>query len=353
MFFLEQYGGSMKQKACLLLICALVVVLPSLAFAAKTHKVRKNESVYSLARKYQVSVDDIRTANNLAGTLIRKGDVLVIPPRAQATAVASAGGAGATYKVRKGDSLHKIARKAGVSVDELRRLNSLKGTALRVGQVLALRAAEPQVAEPSNRSSRKYTARFRELFSEESNELTLAELADFDPDRPVDLSQSITLKDDNADLLKKKAFGFLGIRYRFGGNSRNGLDCSSFVQQVFREMDIRLPRTAREQFVVGDQVPMGELRKGDLLFFRTYASFPSHVGIYLGDNKMIHASSRDRRVVVSRMNTPYYRSRFIGAKRISSINDELPMFDELLLGVEEETEEQIVGNDTLGVSLNN
>jgi hypothetical protein len=77
------------------------------------------------------------------------------------------------------------------------------------------------------------------------------------------------------------------------------------------------------------------------------------VGIYLGDNKMIHASSRDRRVVVSRVNTPYYRSRFIGAKRIASINGELPMFDDLLLGVEEEAEEQVISNDTLGISLNN
>lgn len=342
----------MKQTASLLLICALILILPSLAFAAKTHKVRKNETVYSLARKYRVSVDDIRSANNLVGTQLRKGDVLVIPPRAL-SASSETTPAGTTYKVRKGDTLQKIARKTGVSQAELKRLNGLKGKKLRNGQILALREADAQEAENTARSARKYTARVKELFSEESNELTLAELADFDPDRPVDLSQSITLKDDNADILKKKAFGFLGIRYRFGGNSRNGLDCSSFVQQVFREMDIRLPRTAREQFVVGDQVLTGDLRKGDLLFFRTYASFPSHVGIYLGDNKMIHASSRDRRVVVSRMDTSYYRSRFIGAKRIARINGELPIFDDILLGVEEETEEQILSNDTLGVSLNN
>jgi cell wall-associated NlpC family hydrolase len=342
----------MKQKASLLLICALILLTPALAFAAKTHEVRKNETIYSLAHRYRVSVDDIRSANNLVGTQIRKGERLVIPPRAQ-TASSDTSASARTYKVRKGDTLTKIARKTGVSLAELKRLNSMKGKKLSPGQLLALREVTVQEEQLATRSTRKHTARFKEIFSEEQGELTLAELADFDPDRPVDLSKSLSLKDDNADILKNKAYGFLGIRYRFGGSSRNGIDCSSFVQQVFREMDIRLPRTAREQFVVGDQVPISELRKGDLVFFRTYASFPSHVGIYLGNNKMIHASSRERQVVVSTMNTPYYRSRFIGAKRIASINGELPMYDDLLLGVVEETEDEVLRNDTLGVSLNN
>jgi hypothetical protein len=66
------------------------------------------------------------------------------------------------------------------------------------------------------------------------------------------------------------------------------------------------------------------MRKGDLLFFRTYARFPSHVGIYLGDGKMIHASSRSRRVVVTSIDHPYYRKRFIGAKRIDLLDVEQP-----------------------------
>lgn len=342
----------MKQRLQVLLICALILLTPALSFAAKTHKVRKNETIHSLARKYRVSVDDIKSANNLVGTQIRKGTVLIIPPRVQGV-TADAPAVASTYKVKKGDTLTKISRKTGVSIAELKRLNSVDGKRLQLGQLLALRGSDATCDERSSKGSRSYTARFKELFSDEQDELTLAELTDFDPDRPVDLSKSITLKDDNADLLKRKAFGFLGIRYRFGGNSRNGLDCSSFVQQVFREMDIKLPRTAREQYVVGDQVATGDLKKGDLLFFRTYASFPSHVGIYLGDNKMIHASSKDRRVVVSRMNTQYYRSRFIGAKRIASINGEFPMIDDLLLGVEEETDEDALTNDTLGVSINN
>lgn len=109
---------------------------------------------------------------------------------------------------------------------------------------------------------------------------------------------------------------FLGTPYQFGGDGQAGIDCSSLVQQVFNEHGISLPRTALEQSKVGKEVTDGELREGDLLFFHTYASYPSHVGIYLGDGKMIHASSGSGKVTVSDINSDYYRSRFTGAKRV-------------------------------------
>jgi len=183
-------------------------------------------------------------------------------------------------------------------------------------------------------------------FSEKDFEQSLAELTDPDPDKPEDLSKSPELKTDNTEMLRTTAYVFLGTRYRFGGSSKNGMDCSSFVQKVFRKLEVPLPRTAREQFEIGNEVSPGDLQKGDLIFFRTYAHFPSHVGIYLGNNRMIHASSRDRRVVISPMNTPYYRARFIGAKRIAKINPETFKFDDLIAGVEETSAEDTKINET-------
>jgi len=119
------------------------------------------------------------------------------------------------------------------------------------------------------------------------------------------------------DEIGRTAAQFLGTPYRFGGEGANGIDCSSFVQQVFHEHQIDLPRTAREQIKMGSDVAQGDLKKGDLVFFQTYASYPSHVGIYLGDGKMIHASSGKGEVTVSDMNSDYYRSRFLGAKRVA------------------------------------
>lgn len=117
--------------------------------------------------------------------------------------------------------------------------------------------------------------------------------------------------------IEATAAGYLGTPYRFGGEGRDGIDCSSFVQRVYLEHRVELPRTAREQIQVGREVAQEELRKGDLVFFQTYASYPSHVGIYLGDGKMIHASSERGEVTISDMNSEYYRSRYLGAKRVA------------------------------------
>lgn len=119
------------------------------------------------------------------------------------------------------------------------------------------------------------------------------------------------------EKISETAAQYLGTPYRFGGEGGDGIDCSSFVQQVFHANRIDLPRTAREQINVGADVAPGDLRKGDLVFFQTYASYPSHVGIYLGDGKMIHASSGKGEVAISDMNSDYYRPRYLGAKRVT------------------------------------
>lgn len=345
----------MTSSLKIVIISVLLLTTPSLVLAAKTHRVKKNETLYSLAKKYHVSVDELKAANNQVHNHIKSGDVLVIPPRSTAAGAEGHGKSSRpkaeTYRVKKGDTLTRISKKTGVSVKELKRLNSLAKNRVKPGQVLALREATV-AEEPAPRVAKRVILRNSDLFNEKDYEQSLAELTDPDPSQPVDLTKNLELKTDNVKMLKSKAYGFLGIRYRFGGSSRNGIDCSSFVQQVFREMDVSLPRTAREQFEVGNEVSPGDLQKGDLVFFRTYASYPSHVGIYLGNSKMIHASSRDRRVVVSTMNTPYYRSRFIGAKRIAKINPETFRFDDLMAGIEEESADDALRNDTLDVGLN-
>jgi cell wall-associated NlpC family hydrolase len=116
---------------------------------------------------------------------------------------------------------------------------------------------------------------------------------------------------------------FLGIPYRFGGESLKGIDCSAFVQRVFRHFNVDLPRTARQQFKAGIKVSKNELHIGDLIFFHTYAKYPSHVGIYIGEGKMIHASSRYRQVSISDWEHPYYKKRFIGVIRIPEIENAL------------------------------
>ena len=337
----------MVRKAGLLLM-AFSLSIPTAAFAAKTHKVKKHETIASLAKKYHVPESDLKEVNNRLNSKIKVGDLLIIPPRGSKTAIAnSIIDPAATHRVKKGDTLTRISQKTGVSVAELKRLNGLSKGRLKPGQILALYDNDAGV-KPDKLAAVKPSLRYADLMNDKEYQKSLAELLEQDPVNLQD-QEAADFKTDNVKNLQTKAFGFLGTRYRFGGTSRNGLDCSSFVQQVFNEMQVSLPRTAREQFVLGDIVARGDMQKGDLVFFSTYASFPSHVGIYLGDNRMIHASSRERRVVISSLDTPYYRSRFIGAKRISKIVPESFNLDELMLGVEEEISADAQKNDLLAI----
>lgn len=119
-----------------------------------------------------------------------------------------------------------------------------------------------------------------------------------------------------------KAFSLLGTPYKFGGNSpEKGLDCSGFVKHVYKEsVGLALPRTARDMSRTGQEIGAHELRPGDLVFFNTRKQPFSHVGIYAGDGRFLHASSRKhRQVTISRMDTSYWASRFNGARRVLSL----------------------------------
>ncbi len=330
-------------------ICLILLSLPQLVLASKSHVVRKKESLQSIARKYHVSVDELKTVNNLTASHVSKGTRLIIPSHAESKQKKETASARQdTYKVSKGDTLPKIAKKTGLRIADIRALNGLKGNKVKPGQVLTLVAADT-VSRSANTD--KLQLINKDLLNEQEMTDTLAELTDLESDRPVDLAKTLEAS-QGINSLKKSAYSFLGARYRFGGSSRSALDCSSFTQQVFREQSVILPRTAREQFYVGNEVMRGDLKKGDLVFFQTYARFPSHVGIYLGNRKMIHASSREHRVVISSMDTPYYLSRYLGARRMTNTASDAINFNDLLLGVEEENESEILSNDTLGVSLN-
>jgi cell wall-associated NlpC family hydrolase len=122
------------------------------------------------------------------------------------------------------------------------------------------------------------------------------------------LSRTTTI----AKNLTRDALRFLGTPYVFGGTTASGFDCSGFVQHVFAMLGMSLPRTADAQYYAGSRIK-GGMKTGDLVFFQTYEPGPSHVGIYLGNGKFVHASSHG--VMVSNLSDSYWSSRYLGAKR--------------------------------------
>jgi len=124
-----------------------------------------------------------------------------------------------------------------------------------------------------------------------------------------------------AQDLATRALDLLGIRYKWGGTSpKSGLDCSGLVQFVFQEVTgVTLPRSARELSRIGDKVSLAELKPGDLVFFNTRRFAYSHVGIYLGDNRFIHAPRRGREVEVAAIDAGYWAKHFDGARRLMGV----------------------------------
>ena len=109
---------------------------------------------------------------------------------------------------------------------------------------------------------------------------------------------------------------FEGVPYVWGGSSPNGFDCSGFVQYVYAQNGIQLPRTADYQANVGQWVDKSQLQPGDLVFFAGDYVNVSHVGIYVGDGKMIHASSGKRRIDYDDLSRPYRVDHYHSARRV-------------------------------------
>ncbi len=257
------------------------------------HIVKRGDTLFSLSKKHSVSIDELKEINNLRSARLRIGQKLLVKrtgPR--------------DYTVQKGDNIWKIARKFNIDHDELMDINAFETDLLKPGQKILL---EPDVGyEPKNYES------------------ILSQSVRLDPEVHVEDGVKKTSESEASGLkelnMKERLILFakklLDIPYRFGGSSLLGIDCSAYVQKVYSLIGIDLPRSARAQFSEGNPVDKEDLSIGDLVFFRTYASFPSHVGIYLGNNLFIHASSRGKRVTIDSLETPYYFKRFIGAKRL-------------------------------------
>lgn len=166
------------------------------------------------------------------------------------------------------------------------------------------------------------TSLAREVLSENAAGITL-----YSADDSKDAAQPNTQTSDSTQTnswqnkvqeVLINAFSLTGIQYKYGGNSPStGFDCSGFVRYVFHNAaNLTLPPTARAISQIGKSVKKDELQPGDLVFFNTLKKAFSHVGIYIGDNKFIHAPSTGKTVRVESMQDGYWASRFEGAQRL-------------------------------------
>ena len=138
----------------------------------------------------------------------------------------------------------------------------------------------------------------------------------FSPVMGDDKAEASTL---TVEQLQTTAKQFLGVKYRYGGTSTAGFDCSGYVRHVYNQIGVSLPRTSQSMYGTGTAVNKADLKAGDLVFFNTSGRGISHVGIYIGGNKFIH-SMTSKGVAITDINDKWYwGSRYVGAKRVASV----------------------------------
>ena len=283
----------MKRLLTALVALAVLAAIPAVSLADATHVVRKGDTLGKIARSHHVSVAKIQEANALEGTRLSVGTKLVIPGgKAQSKRRKDSSGKSKPVTVPASTPAEEPPPGAQLSLAET------QGPTLHTGTWKP--PSEAELAELA-----------RAVRTADTASPTVAAVPD-----GAEAPKASKAEESIKDRLLRVAHRMLAVPYRFGGTTLWGLDCSGFVQKAFAFLDLGLPRTAREQFREGAKIAKADLSPGDLVFFRTYAKYPSHVGIYLGDNRFVHASSRERKVTVESLDTPYYVKRYIGAKRL-------------------------------------
>jgi len=258
----------------------LLIGLPALS--AQTYTVRQGDSAWKIAKRLGVSTATFLAANHLTErSVLHPGQSLVVPERGQAQAgSAPAPGKPTTYTVKRGDTLGAIARRHGLSVAALARENGITNPhRIRAGRTLRMPSASAARGRPA----------------------------------PPNTAGA---ENASGSALVDTALGYRGVPYRWAGMTTRGMDCSGLVARVLLSHGIRAPHSSRELYKLGTAVSRDQLQAGDLVFFNTRGRGISHVGIYMGDGKFVHASSSGGKVKTDRLDTGYYQRRYVGARRV-------------------------------------
>ena len=348
------------------------------------HTVVSGESIYSIAKKYDVSESEIYELNPKSkGALLQLKTVLLIPNKKSKSKnnkeVSSTKNSNETHIVESGESLYKIAKKYDISLEKLKELNpDIKPESIQIGDKIVVSAKKEketpkekkpketktvvaEVANPVNmdpnlctdelgnkvhtvikgetlyKLSKKYKVSVRDL--EEMNPEIVAnlpigyevvikkgniELENHQKDiveAPKVIEELSPENMSKAEFLIAKASQHLGTRYRGGGTTSAGFDCSGLMFSTFKHIDMTLPRSSSSMAVgAGYKIDRSQAQKGDLIFFTTNGRGSiNHVGMITeinGDEiKFIH-SSVQAGVIISSTEEPYYKRRFIQINRV-------------------------------------
>ena len=294
--------------------------------STSTYKVGKGDTLYSISRKVNATVADIKKWNGLSTDNIALGQQLkingaktvvsshTVPTKKTVSTTTAASTTkitapsnlnSLTYKVVKGDSLSKIATKFHVTVANLKKWNNLNSDIIYIGQVLNLNVA-PGAEEPkTSLNSNKVVKSDQTIVTKLDKEVSIKT-------NPQAISLLTYTKVINA------AKSLIGTPYVFGGNTPTGFDCSGFVKYVYSKAGFNIARKSSNDYFMNDTTTVTNPVPGDVIFFKnTYIEGISHMGIYIGNDQFIHAGSSG--VQITKLSYDYWKTKFVAYKRFNVV----------------------------------
>nr|WP_294938017.1 peptidoglycan endopeptidase [uncultured Flavobacterium sp.] len=294
------------------------------------HTVASGESFYVIAKKYNVSVEELKKANpQIENNKLDIKDIVFIPGtenavveekkskedrkkeivnKSETTISPSEETASVLHEVLPKETKYGISKRYGMSIADLEKLNPQIANGLEIGQRLVVKGIKEEKGNAVDIAK-----------NEDQKDLaSTSEVVEIKRD-VLPLSADAAMK---ADFLIAKASENLGVRYRGGGTDRNGFDCSGLMFSTFRNIDMTLPRSSSDMAAnSGVKIDRSQAQKGDLIFFTTGGRWVGHVGMItevLEDEiKFIHSSTSSG-VIISSTKEEYYAKRFVQINRVLS-----------------------------------
>ena len=329
----------MKKWQFILASTAMTTVLIAPIVEASTYTVEKGDTLSKIAMKHNTTIALLKEWNNLQSDSIYIDQKLIVSKKQQTSSNTNSLASSAqntstaikpsattakidTYVVAKGDNLTKIASKNNTTVAKIKQWNGLTSDNIYMDQTLIIRKEELASAGPvvsllgpnsSETLGDSPTVAPSPGVSSADQEIA-AQLA---KEKKIKIDPSAVNLEKYADAISL-ANSLLGTPYVYGGNSVNGFDCSGFVSYVYSTAGFSITRKSSLDYFMNDTTIVANPVPGDAVFFKnTYISTISHMGIYIGDNQFIHASSNG--VEVSSLSHDYWDTRFVAFKRFNVV----------------------------------